>query len=73
MSIQTEFNAGYHIAELELPDAWPLLPRIDEWCEQTFGAQDIWGEDPVTGWKRMRNKYFFTDEAKLNWFILRWL
>jgi hypothetical protein len=81
MNIQTEFvNAGYYIAELELPTHLVSLgtwgkdwyPDIDRWCEETFGVSDIWGENPVNGWKRMRNKYFFTDEAKLNWFVTRW-
>jgi hypothetical protein len=80
MKIQTEFNAGYYIAELEEPEPEPLSDpfgqfwylEIDTWCVETFGASDFWGEYPVTGWKRMRNKYCFTDEAKLNWFMTRW-
>jgi hypothetical protein len=78
MNIRTEFDTEYYIAELDEPlplrDPWGRhwYPEIDEWCKQTFGVQDIWGESPVKGWKRMRNKYFFTDQAKLNWFITRW-
>lgn len=72
-------GAGYFVAELEEPeladDPWGYkwFPEIDKWCEETFGQQDLWGEDPQTGWKRMRNKYFFTEEDKLTWFMIRWL
>jgi hypothetical protein len=45
---------------------------VDAWCGQTFGEQDLWGEDPKTGWKRMRNRYFFTDKNKRDWFVLKW-
>ena len=45
---------------------------VDAWCTATFGEQDLWGEDPVTGWKRMRNTYYFTDKSKKDWFVVRW-
>jgi hypothetical protein len=70
---------GYHVAELEEPwpdsDSWGLhwYPDIDKWCEDTFGPQDLWGEKSVTGWKRMRNKYFFVEETTLSWFLIKWL
>lgn len=72
-------GAGYHVAELEEPDdisdLWGFnwFPEIDDWCESTFGQQDLWGEQPVSGWKRMRAKYFFTDSSKLSWFLIKWL
>jgi hypothetical protein len=80
MNIQTEYNAGYYIAELDAPEWHPGLnpwggdwyPDIDIWCIQTFGKSDLWGEEPVTGWKRMQNKFFFTEENKLMLFVLRW-
>jgi len=66
---------GYYVAELEelgtINDPW--YPDIDEWCENTFGQQDLWGEEPQTGWKRMGNKYFFVQEDKLSWFLIKWL
>lgn len=73
-----ESGAGYHVAELEEPettdDPWGIkwFPEIDQWCEETFGKQDFWGSSIVSGWKRMRNKYFFTDEDKLSWFVIKW-
>jgi hypothetical protein len=84
MKIETQKPAedgmGYYVAELEEPadsgkDPWGAewYRDIDEWCKTTFGHQDLWGEEPCTGWKRMRNKYFFVDEDKLAWFLLRWL
>jgi hypothetical protein len=82
MKIETSSLQGdYYIAELpEVPtvphnnDPWfhESYTDIDQWCEETFGSQDFWGEEPVTGWKRMRNKYYFVDQSKLNWFVLRW-
>lgn len=80
MNIQTYYNAGYYTAELDEPKWTPRMnlwgqdwfPDIDQWCEDVFGKGDLWGEEPVNGWKRMRNKYFFTDETKLEWFVLRW-
>lgn len=80
MNIQTEYNAGYYIAELDEPQWHPGLnlwgadwyPEINNWCEQTYGTGDLWGEEPVTGWKRMRNKFFFREEKQLEWFVLRW-
>ena len=47
-------------------------PEIDQWCENTFGRSDIWGLAPVTGWKRMLNKYYFTSEGLRELFVLRW-
>ena len=75
-----EYNGGnYHIVDLEEPqhaskDAWysEEYLDVDLWCEQTFGLQDVWGSEPVTGWKRIRNRYFFVDKNKLNWFVMRW-
>ena len=79
MNIQTCYNAGYYIAELDEPedevlDIWghSWFSECDEWCAKTFGKSDLWGEEPVNGWKRMRNKYFFTEEKNLSWFVLRW-
>lgn len=80
MIVQTEYNAGYFIAELDEPQWRPELnlwgtgwyPEIDSWCENTFGPGDLWGEEPQTGWKRMRNKFYFTEEQKLEWFVMRW-
>jgi len=72
-------GGNYHIVELEEPvdnsqDLWYFdeYKDTDLWCEQTFGPQDIWGRDIITGWKRMRNRYYFVGEDKLNWFVLRW-
>jgi len=75
-----ERDGDYHMVDLEVPEwAKAMNPwyyhdfkEVDVWCEQTFGPQDIWGSDPVTGWKRMRNRYYFVGEDKLNWFVLRW-
>lgn len=84
MNIQTYYSAGYFTAELDEPgrnpvrnpgfDPWCLdwYPDIDKWCEQAFGDSDIWGEESVNGWKRMRNKYFFTEEKLLSVFVMRW-
>jgi hypothetical protein len=80
VELDNEYCAvGYYIAVLEEPinsshDLWyhESYKDTDEWCEQTFGAQDSWGENPVTGWKRMRNKYFFTTDASRGLFVLRW-
>jgi hypothetical protein len=81
MNIHTEYTTGYYIAEVEEPSPGIIAKEpyglnwyheIDTWCGETFGAGDLWGENPVNGWKRMRNKYFFTDEGKLNLFVLRW-
>lgn len=77
-----EAGYGYYVAEMEEPrgdelinDAWGFnwFPDIDAWCESTFGQQDYWGEEPQNGWKRMRNKYYFTNEDKLSWFLIKWL
>lgn len=69
----------YHIVEVPDPinvgkDLWDneSYTATDLWCEQTFGPQDVWGSEPATGWKRMRNRYYFVDENKLDWFVLRW-
>ena len=79
MNIETYYNAGYYVAEFDEPedgiiDVWGYswFQEGDEWSEQIFGASDVWGEEPVIGWKRMRNKYFFTEEKQLSWFALRW-
>ena len=85
MNIQTAYSGDYYVAELDEPDWNPVrnhgfdpwggnwYPDIDIWCIQTFGKSDLWGEKPVTGWKRMRNKYFFTEEKLLDMFVMRWL
>jgi len=80
MKIETSHLEPYYIAELEEPtqsrpeDLWGFewYPEIDEWCENTFGPQDFWGEEPVNGWKRMRNKYVFTYKDQLTCFVIRW-
>lgn len=80
MNIQTYRSVDYYIAEFDEAevtdpfDTWghTWCTESDTWCEQTFGASDLWGEEPVNGWKRMRNKYFFTEEKKREWFVLRW-
>lgn len=72
-------GAGYYVAQLEEPETtvvpwgWDWYPDIDIWCETTFGQEDLWGQEPLSGWKRMRNKYFFVEENQLTCFILRWL
>ena len=82
MNIKTDYTTGYYVAEVEFPtpgviatdpygSAW--YPDIDAWCEQTFGEMDFWGQKPVNGWKRMRNKYFFTEQKYREWFVLRFL
>jgi hypothetical protein len=80
LEIVETLGDGYHIVELEEPEwvndtnLWyhDHYKEVDAWCEQTLGAQDIWGSEPVTGWKRMRNRYYFVDKGKLSWFVLRW-
>ena len=79
LEIVETFGGDYHIVELEDPidnsqDLWYFddYTDIDEWCERTFGPQDIWGQEIVTGWKRMRNRYFFVGKDKFNWFVMRW-
>ena len=80
MNIETYYNAGYYVAELDEPELdsrmnmWGnyWFPEIDQWCEQVFGPSDVWGEEPVTGWKRMRNKFCFIEEKQREWFKLRW-
>jgi hypothetical protein len=80
LEIVEYLGGDYHIVVLEEPE-WVkgITPwyhdhykDTDEWCEQTFGPQDIWGQQIDTGWKRMRNRYYFVSEDKLNWFVLRW-
>lgn len=81
MQIELEQMEPYYIAALPYyeafglnPDQWGInwFPDVDAWCEQIFGKSDIWGEEPDHGWKRMRNKYFFTDDSKRTCFMLRW-
>jgi hypothetical protein len=80
LEIIETLGGDYHIVELEEPikhagdDTWyhDEYLDVDAWCEQTFGPQDIWGSEPVSGWKRMRNRYYFVDENKLSWFMVRW-
>ena len=45
---------------------------IDDWCEETFGEQGVWGSAP-SSWKRMGPKYFFQHERDRTWFVLRWV
>ena len=47
-------------------------PDLSKWCLQTFGAEDFWGSNPVTGWKRLGNKYYFTKAEMRSVFLLRW-
>lgn len=79
MKLEKEQIGEYFIASLDEAD----LPKddpwyrddfcgADAWCTDRFGPQDLWGEPPVTGWKRMRNKYFFTKEDQLTFFVLYW-
>lgn len=81
MITHTDYVTGYYIAEVDFPApgeiakdpygrAW--FPHVDAWCEQTFGRMDLWGADDVNGWRRMRNKYFFTEQKHREWFVLRW-
>jgi hypothetical protein len=55
-------------------DKWghDLYPEQIEWCRVTYGSEDFWGEPVVNGWKRMRNKFYFTKEDMRSLFILRW-
>lgn len=78
MIIETEDLGDYYIAKVEMPvppySTWgeDWYPEIDAWCEETFGPSDLWGEAPVSGWKRMQHKFYFTDPADRDWFITRW-
>jgi hypothetical protein len=79
LEIVERHDSGYHIVELEDPadhgqDLWYFdeYLDIDAWCEQTFGPQDVWGREIESGWKRMRNRYYFVGEDRLNWFVMRW-
>jgi hypothetical protein len=79
LEIVEHYGGEYHIVDLEEPthvnhDTWyrDEYLDVDEWCEETFGPQDIWGREIVSGWKRMRNRYYFVGEDKLNWFVTRW-
>ena len=81
MNIQVEHLIGsYYIAELDEPTHVPGgdmyyskdFPDTDHWCTETFGSQDMWGETPVSGWKRMRNKYYFITKSACELFVLRW-
>ena len=70
----------YFILEIAITDGmyaadpWGRLwfPEIYTWCNATFGKEDMWGAQPITGWKRMRNTYFFTSEEMMCMFKLRW-
>ena len=79
MNIELNHTEVYYIATLDIPeldygDGYGRLwyPDVDKWCAETFGEADLWGDEPRNGWKRMQNKYYFVDEAKLNWFVLKW-
>lgn len=70
-------GVGYYVAELDEPYPLPCIwetwyPDVDEWCENTYGEEDMWGSPPLSGWKRMRNKYFFVEGDKLSWFLIKW-
>jgi hypothetical protein len=72
--------ADYFILELAVTDEmiakdpWgrEWFSEIDQWCNDSFGEQDVWGQNPVSGWKRMRHKYFFTKEDMCSMFMIRW-
>lgn len=76
--ILEDFGHDYYIAEVEgIVDPEDLWFRssfldIDAWCTRTFGNQDMWGEEPESGWKRMMNKYYFVKDSQRAFFILRW-
>ena len=76
--ISSSYNMGYHIVELAEPDDgvdiyyFQKYADTDQWCVESFGGTDFWGKDPKNGWKRMRNKYYFTSEEKMVLFLLRW-
>ena len=81
MKITVQPKVGdYYILEVYVTDAmiaedlWGLtwFPEIEDWCTDSFGDQDIWGENPISGWKRMINRYFFTKEDMCSIFILKW-
>ena len=79
LEIGKVYGGDYYTVDLEESanvdcDPWYRYEYrdVDDWCEQTFGPQDIWGAEPVSGWKRMRNRYFFGGKDKLNLFVLRW-
>lgn len=81
MRITVEPNVSdYYILEIAVPvamlaiDPWghEWFPEIDKWCNDSFGKQDMWGADPESGWKRMRNKYFFTAQDMCTMFVLKW-
>ena len=70
-------DQGYYVAaineETSNQNYWDeLYPEITAWLVETFGDEDFWGSEPVNGWKRMANKYYFTTEDKRNLFLLRW-
>ena len=72
-----DIDAYFIVAILEdhLPvDPWyeNSFPEVDKWCKETFGMQDLWGGTPKSGWKRMRNSYYFTDNSLRSMFVLRW-
>lgn len=79
LEIVETHGSGYYIVELEEPKGDGCSPwyhdeylDVDIWCEQTYGPQDVWGSEIVSGWKRMSNRYFFVGADKLNWFVTRW-
>ena len=79
LSLDNHFGAGlYHTVTVEEDhlenDAWydNSLNEVDAWCVETFGVSDSWGDTPYSGWKRMRNVYFFIDKSKKDWFVIRW-
>jgi len=55
----------------ELSERYKLWLEIDDWCEQTFGTQGMWGHNP-SAWKRMGPSYYFQHDKDREWFVLRW-
>jgi hypothetical protein len=78
LSVLDYVISDYHIVQIlkecDPDDLWYLksFHDVDEWCSDTFGPQDIWGSDPTSGWKRMRNNYYFLDKQDLMIFVLKW-
>lgn len=41
------------------------------WCRETFGADyTVWSHDSVPDYLGV---FYFCDEARANWFIMRWM
>ena len=50
-------SLNYHIVEVE-SIVFNDIKEIDNWCTETFGDEDAWGEPFITGWKRMQHRYY---------------